>query len=1044
MKYSKLSFLIILILICSNVYSQSYFIHKYGSENGLSSNLTKALNQDNMGFIWVATDAGIARFDGKQFINIAKNLPSLFVKDVLITHDNKIIVATDLGVGYIVLSGEGYEYKSIIKGHHYETAGYVYYPKALFEDSNKNIWISDNTGLIQIKNGKFKKYRFEDKYATDDYLNSFWLSQDNNGRIIASSWQGYLFYFDEQNDRFVEIPIKDKKSNFFINQLAFFENHFIAATSQGLLKITINDDYTANAELILSFVNTICFYKYGNKYFIGGVDGGIFLWDGVSKKASPIAGNNINSIVNFIFGDKENNIWACTDEGVILLQKTAFSEYFFAGDGFNKNSYIRTICSDGLNNLYFTDQENIFKISNSNPYSNAEKVFDGKGKRIYNFAVYKNNLWVSTRSSELILKSGKTEKRFTIPNLNFRISGMAIDTTGTLWGLMEHSDNLLKISPDFSYKIYKLQNLMSSEPLIKNIDDKIYILSFQDKLKISTYDINSDSFVNLQIKHNINYPTNIAINDFVKISPNNYLIATNIGILQYKDGVISYRFGKNHSLTNNAKAIKIFSNHEIWIGTEKGLTAFYINEFAVFNRADGLPNSVITPSGLYVDNNNKIWVATSSGLAYWQKETTKLIRTPKPIIYSAVFKGKILDISGKSFSIKGKGTLIFNFSALVYPANKKYQYRLLGFQDEWSDLTDYESLSFINLPKGNYVFQVRAKQSGYLWSDISSINLTVIPPWYLSDFMVVFYFILGIIFIIFSTLYIQKNRVEKLKKQKAILQALVEEKVKDLKKEKEITEKLLAETESYNKELKRVNSELVKANEFKSEILGIAAHDLKNPLGTILSLSDLLKDNEICKEDKTEMISLINSSALRMLNLITDLLESIMIENTKFKMNIGEINLTEIVDNVVKENRIHANKKGQTINFNNTEEFIIQGDKKWIREIIDNLISNAVKYTPQNKNIFVDLSSTQESVILKVKDEGQGFTEQDKASVFQKFKKLSARPTGGESSTGLGLAIVKELVDLHHGDITLISEPGKGSEFIVTFQKVLDNYSIQN
>ncbi|HPN37669.1 MAG TPA: triple tyrosine motif-containing protein, partial [Melioribacteraceae bacterium] len=704
--------------------AQNFFLHKYGDEHGLKSNLVKAIDQDKSGFLWVATDAGLARFDGKQFINITNNFPSLFVKDVLVTSDNKIIVVTDLGVGLLKLKDGNYEYFNLIEGKPEEKVGFLYYPKAAFEDINNNIWISDNTGLTKYKNGKFTKYRFDDKFATDDYLNSFWITEDNAGNIYASSWQGYLFYFDKTEDKFLEIPITNKVNNYFINQISFVDNYIIAATSIGLVKLNITNN-TATNTLLLQFINTICFYQDYDKFYIGGVEGGIFEWNGKSDKAIPILGNNINSIVNYMYPDIQNNIWACTDEGIVLLQKSSFAEYRLSHNAFDNTRYIRTLSSDGLNNIYFTDQENILKINNSQFQSSPEIVFYGNGKRIYNFAVNENLMWISTRSSELFLKSGNSNKKFTIEGLNFRISGMAINSKNGLFGLMENTNNVIKIYPDFTYKIYKIDNLTSSKALIKCIDDKIYVLNFTDKINIIIYDENNDTFKELNLTHQIKYPRNVTINDFVKLKDNSFLLATNIGVLNYNNNFISFFFEKDHLLTNNAKAISVAPNGQIWFGTENGLVLFYINEFAVFNRVDGLPNTVITPSGLYLDNSNKIWVATSSGLAYWQKPNTNIEKTPKPVIYSAFFKGKQLDITSKFFDVTGKGTIVFNYAALVYPANKRYQFRIIGWQDEWSELTEYESQSFINLPQGNYVLQIRAKQFGYLWSDIAELRFTI-------------------------------------------------------------------------------------------------------------------------------------------------------------------------------------------------------------------------------------------------------------------------------------------------------------------------------
>lgn len=1032
--YIYISFL----LLFSTDFAQNFFANKYGDEHGLRSNLTKSLDQDKNGFLWVATDAGLARFDGKQFINITKNLPSPFVKDVLITSENKLIIVTDLGVGFVNIEKDDYQYTPLIEGKPEEREGFLYYPKAAFEDSRKNIWISDNTGLTKLNNGKYKKYRFEDKFATDDYLNSFWITEDNSGRLFASSWQGYLFFFDEKADKFVEIPIINKKDRIFINQLAFINDYIVAATSKGLVKFTIKDNLTSEMSLMLPFVNAICFYVDYDKYLIGGVEGGIFEWNGKSDKAIPILGNNVKSVVNYIYTDNQNNIWACTDEGIVLFQKTFFSEFRLSKSAFDNAKYIRTLCSDGLGNIFFTDQENIYKVKNEQYNQPPEIAFNSKGKRIYNFVIKNDKMWISTRNNELIFKSDNVTKNFSIPGFNYRISGMCIDSSYALWGLIENTNKVLKVNSDFSYKIYDLTKYTSSESLIKCIDNNIFILSFVKDINILLYDNKKDLFVQNKLKNTINYNTNVTINDFVKLSRDYYVIASNIGVLKYQSGVISYQFGEDHLLTINAKAIASSSNNELWIGTENGLVLYYVNEFVVFNRVDGLPNTVITPSGLFLDNNNKLWVATSSGLAFWQKNDSHINKTPKPVISSAIFKGKHLDIKENYFDVSGKGTLIFNYSALVYPANKRYQFRLLGWQDEWSELTEFESQSFINLPAGNYILEVRAKQFDFLWSDITQIKFTISPPWYLTDTLIIFYFLIGILLIIYGTLFIQKNRLERLEKQKEVLQKLVDEKVKDLKKEKEITERLLLETESYNKELERVNSELLKANEFKSDILGIAAHDLKNPLSTIINLTELIKDDEIPREDKQEMVNLINNSAMRMLNLIADLLENIMVENTKFRINLTKINITEIVAAVVTENKVQASKKGQTIFFDYSEICFIEGDAKWIREILDNIINNAVKYTPYKKNIFVEVRQTEEKVIVKIKDEGPGFTEQDKAQLFQKFRRLSARPTGGENSTGLGLAIVKELIELHKGEITLLSDSGMGAQFIISFRKKIN------
>lgn len=1036
MKQIFLILQILLIFINNKSLGQNYLLQKYNDEHGLNSNLTKCLDQDNEGYLWIATDAGLARFDGKRFINIVKNFPSLFVKDVLTISKDTIIVVTDLGVGYLKHDNNGYYYHPIIEGKSYSTDKYLYYPKAAFLDSKHNIWISDNNGITKLSNNKYKKYFFDNKYATDDYLNSFYLTEDDKGNIFISSWQGYLFYYNQSLDKFIEIPIKNKTKKIFINQFNYIDNYFLAATSAGIIRFDIDKNYFATMKLLLPFTNAVCFAYANNKYYIGGVEGGIFEWDGFSNKAIPVSNNDVKSIVNYLYTDNNNNIWGCTDEGIFLLQKTFFSEYKFSHKSNLFGSYITTLLSDINDNIYFTDQEDIYLIPKGNFLEKPIVYYKSLGKRIFNFSVFNDYMWISTRSDELFLKTKNVIKKFNLPNYQCRISGMFIDKNEDMWGFIVKTNVLLRVSPNFNYKLYTLPNYVSSESVIKCEDNTIYIVSYLDRLNILTYDKNKDSFVNLPIDKQPNFNTSVIVNDFCKLDGNKFLIATNWGLFLYENKTIRQYFSKSkeHLLVGNAKAVKITDKDKIWIGTEKGLVLYFNKQFIFFNKIDGLPNTVISPRALILDSKKRVWVGTGSGLAYWQKEETDIKQTPKPIFINLTFNNKEIEPSSK-IELTGKGTIIINYSSIVFPAEKKYKWRLVGLNDEYSDETDQEFQNFNNLSPGYYIFQIKAKQAGYLDSEISYISFTIYPPWYQSNFMILLYFLFGILIIIYGTLLYQKKHVAKLTKQKEVLQKLVEEKIKDLKLEKEKTEELLLKTENFNKELKNANEQLLKANEFKSDILGIAAHDLKNPLSTILSLTELLKDPEISDEDKNEMLGIISSSANRMLNLITELLENIIVENTKFKVNIADIYISELVNQIIENNRVQASKKGQTIHFNTKNDLIISGDEKWIREILDNVINNAVKYTPFNKNIYVDLEGDENNVIIKVKDEGPGFSIEDKKYVFQKFKKLSAKPTGGESSTGLGLAIVKQLIELHNGEIELISNLNQGSTFIIKFKK---------
>lgn len=256
------------------------------------------------------------------------------------------------------------------------------------------------------------------------------------------------------------------------------------------------------------------------------------------------------------------------------------------------------------------------------------------------------------------------------------------------------------------------------------------------------------------------------------------------------------------------------------------------------------------------------------------------------------------------------------------------------------------------------------------------------------------------------------------------------------------------ELERASVELSQKNEELRQANEIKSELLGIAAHDLKNPLQVIIGYTGLLQ--EAVKEFPTarRTLGMINKSSDKMLNLITELLETATIDSGKLKMNITAVDIGALAKKVARDISHLAEKKKQEISLSISEGCLVRGDKMLLQQVMDNLISNAVKFSPFGKTIWVTIenkhgrnnphsrdAAQDSTIILEVRDEGPGLTRDDKSKLFGKFQRLSPKPTGGETSTGLGLAIIKDLVELHNGEIHVESEPGKGSTFIVNLPK---------
>jgi signal transduction histidine kinase/Tfp pilus assembly protein PilF len=236
-----------------------------------------------------------------------------------------------------------------------------------------------------------------------------------------------------------------------------------------------------------------------------------------------------------------------------------------------------------------------------------------------------------------------------------------------------------------------------------------------------------------------------------------------------------------------------------------------------------------------------------------------------------------------------------------------------------------------------------------------------------------------------------------------------------------------------NVELAEINEKLNRLNEEKNIFLGIAAHDLKNPLSGIMSLTGKIQKRGE-ESNQNELIGYtgeIEKAVKKMMWLVTEMLDITAIESGKRNLNFEEFNPAIVLQRVVFDYREKAETKKIEIEYTAEDNLIINTDKSALRQIIDNLVSNAVKFSPESKKIYVSVSHRDGFIKFGIKDEGPGLTEKDKTKLFGKFTKLSAQPTGGEDSTGLGLSIVKNLTEMLGGSVRCEGKEGEGAAFIV-------------
>lgn len=246
--------------------------------------------------------------------------------------------------------------------------------------------------------------------------------------------------------------------------------------------------------------------------------------------------------------------------------------------------------------------------------------------------------------------------------------------------------------------------------------------------------------------------------------------------------------------------------------------------------------------------------------------------------------------------------------------------------------------------------------------------------------------------------------------------------------------------------LENQSERLRRANAFKGEVLGTVAHDLKNPLGVILGraemLVELLSRSASPAAAVLDQIDHIRQSARRLIAMVEDLIADARADAVDIAVRSYRLNLTLLVTEVSESNRKLAAAKDQEIVVAAEPELWIRGDTERLREAVDNLISNAVKYSPIGGCIRIETKREAGDAVVRIADEGPGLSPEDLSRLFNRFQRLSAKPTGGESSTGLGLSIAKRIIDLHNGRIFVeTAAPSGGAVFAIALPLIEESYA---
>jgi signal transduction histidine kinase/DNA-binding response OmpR family regulator len=384
--------------------------------------------------------------------------------------------------------------------------------------------------------------------------------------------------------------------------------------------------------------------------------------------------------------------------------------------------------------------------------------------------------------------------------------------------------------------------------------------------------------------------------------------------------------------------------------------------------------------------------------------------------------------------------LYFEYAAPFFESENEIQYQCLleGYDNEWTAWNRESKRNYTNLEPGTYRFRVRAKNVYGTVSEEDQYRFRILPPWYWTWWMVSLY----TIFFLFSIYQVIRWRSRKLIREKQRLETTVNDRTK------EINEKNL-QLERQTLQLQNQSEKLKEMDRVKSRFFANISHEFRTPLTLILGpLEQMFSDSKEDREKKKINTMLRNTQ--RLLNLINQLLDLSRLDSGKEKLQAANQNIVPFLKGIIANFENAAEQKKLNLEFQTkSKEITFYFDSQKMERVMNNLLINAVKYTPPNGNITVSVSRSKqlqeknarpvEFVNISVNDTGPGIPPEHINYIFDRFFQAERFKTEDREGTGIGLALVKEYVELHHGKIDVHSMEGKGSEFVLHFPRGKDH-----
>lgn len=936
------------------------------------------------------------------------------------------------------------------------------YVKSIKTDSRGIIWIATfDGGLYRYDDQRNRFISYQHSSNESDYKKKNKLSSiciDRNDVIWVGSYGRGLGVFNFREDK-VEFPVDREPfiSLYDKKILSLMEdregNLWIGEEGSGVYIYLAKQDTVLHYSRQLSDPTNMKYFSINNIYedrtgviWIGTSFAGISKTDLMPRKFRHYQNYSNNghfglyNDVNGIYVDTFNHVWASGVEGLSYInQKTGaiqgfripgweerFGEFpsVYAITG-QKDKYLWIGTSGGIIQYdLLKESYKIIRLTTDTAAMEENKItamhldFEGMlwvglwKKGLYRYNPYNNTFkHFSNVANEALAPSSDL------------IWSIYDDGEGKIWLSTAHCLNYYdKYTRTFKH----LRQIRTSGPIFEDNEQRIWIGGYDQ-----IYRINKTGEVLFNKDLNIGYVASMLVDGSLNVwlgTRNGFYkyntIENRLQMFALSDGLQSYEFSRN------ASAIDM--NGTYYFGGINGVNAF-IPEDITTNTA--VPSVVLTELKI----NNQIIEPFVEGSPL-----------QKPLYLTKYIR---LEYHQNLISLKVSA---LHFSA---PEKNSYAYRLIGKNSEWQALNNNRVISLGELKPGHYTLEVKASNNDQVWNEKPTVlQIHILGPFWKSLWFKISLFLLAFLLVYIYNYYRFKEHLSR----RHELERQVKERTREL---EEKTEKLIYQTKQLNEanqilaerqqfieeqseeikvqaekvkaqseELTRKNRELDQLNSTKDKLFSIIAHDLKNPISTIMGFSEMIvwKGDDLEPDKRSQYNEIILKSIKDIHNLLENLLDWSRSQTHTIGFNPEPIHINEIIENTLKLLIPSAEKKNIKVNWERNSDLEVIADGKMVTTVVRNLVSNAIKYTNGEGTIDIKTDHTRDFCRIEIRDNGIGITDEKSHNLFNLEALESTRGTDGESGTGLGLILCKEFVERNGGIIGVESKPQLGSKFWFT------------